>query len=90
METVYGDMSDIELKTLLVNTQNRLDDKEDELHLILGQSQSGQHISSKYIQSHCERLEQDIESLKSMVEGMEREMEKRKNKSFQRGVFRPP
>jgi archaellum component FlaC len=70
VETVYSGMSDIELKTLLTNTQYRLDDKEDELHLMLGQSQSGQHISGKYIQSYCERLEQDIKPLKSMVEGV--------------------
>jgi hypothetical protein len=79
METAYGDMSDIELKTLLSNTQCKIDDKEDERNLILGQSQSGQHISSKYIQSHCERIERDIESLKSIVEGVEREVENRKN-----------
>jgi archaellum component FlaC len=79
METTYGDMSDIGLKTLLVNTQDRLDDKEDELRLVLEQSQSGQHISSKYIRSHCERIEGDIESLKSVVREVEREMEKRKN-----------
>jgi archaellum component FlaC len=80
VETVYGDMSDIELKTLLVNTQDRLDDKEDELRLVLEQSQSGQHISSKYIQSHCEKIEQAIESLKGIVEEVEREIEAREAK----------
>jgi hypothetical protein len=78
METAYGDMSDGELKTLLANTLYKLDDKEDERHLILGQSQSGQHISSKYIRSHCERIERDMESLKKIVGEVEREMENRK------------
>jgi hypothetical protein len=80
METAYSDMSAIKLTALLTNTQNKIDDKEDERDLILGQSQSGQHISSKYIQSHCERIEQDIKSLKTIVEEVEREMENRKAK----------
>jgi hypothetical protein len=78
METDYGSMSDGELKTLLMDTQCRLDDKEDEQALILGQSQSGQHMSSKYFQSHCGRIEQEIEALKRTAAGIKREMESRK------------
>ena len=79
METSYGTMSDSELEALLANTQCKLDDKEDEQALILEQSQSGQHISSKYFQSRCGRIEQEIESLKSAAEEIKREMESRKN-----------
>jgi hypothetical protein len=78
METSYGAMSDIALEALLMNTQRRLDDKEDERSLILEQSQSGQHISSKYIRSHCGRIEQEIESLKNVEEEIKREMGSRK------------
>jgi hypothetical protein len=59
--------------------QCRLDDKKDEQVLILEQSKSGQHISSKYLQSRCGRIEQEIESLKSIAEEVEREIENRKN-----------
>jgi phosphopantetheine adenylyltransferase len=79
MENAYDTMSDFELEILLANTQRRLDDKEDERSLLLEQSQSGQHISSKYIRSHCRRIEQEIEALKSAAEEIEREMENRKN-----------
>ncbi|MDR1576213.1 MAG: hypothetical protein LBS37_09435 [Treponema sp.] len=79
METAYDSMSDFELEILLANTQRRHDDKEDERNLILEQSQFGQHISSKYIRSHCERIEREIESLKSAAEEIEKEMENRKN-----------
>lgn len=78
MGTSYGTMSDSELEALLRNTQCRLDDKEDEQGLILEQSQSGQHISSKYFQSHCGRIEQEIESLKSIAAEIKREIESRK------------
>jgi hypothetical protein len=78
METAYNTMSDFELEVLLTNTQCRLDDKEDERSLILEQAQSGQHISSKYIRSHCERIDREIESLKSAVREIKDEMENRK------------
>ena len=78
METSYGTMSDSELKALLRNTQCGLDDREDEKVLLLEQSQSGQHLSSKYFQSHCGRIEQEIESLKSIASEIKREMENRK------------
>jgi hypothetical protein len=81
METAYENMSDLELEVLLTNIQCRLDDKEDERRLILEQSQSGQHISSKYIRSHCERIEQEIESLKNIEEEIKGEMERRKTKN---------
>jgi hypothetical protein len=58
METAYANISDSELEVLLTNTERRLENKEDERSLILEQAQSGQHISSKYIQAHCERIEQ--------------------------------
>jgi hypothetical protein len=78
MEKAYDTMSDFELEVLLTNTQCKVDDKEDERSLVLEQSQSGQHISSKYIRSHCGRIEQEIEALKSIEEEIEREMENRK------------
>jgi hypothetical protein len=80
METSYGAMSDVELEALLTNTQCKLDDKEDERSLILEQSQSGQHISSKYIRTRCEIIEQEIESLRSAAEEIKGEMESRKIK----------
>jgi hypothetical protein len=78
MEITYGAMSDVELESLLANTQCRLEDKEDERILILEQAQSGQHISSKYIRSNCGRIEQEIESLKNVEEEIKREIESRK------------
>ena len=63
---------------MLEKTRNKLDDTEDEKALILEQSQSGQHMSSKYFQSHCGRIEQELESLESAAAEIRREMEKRK------------
>ena len=71
-------MGDGELEVLLEKTQYKLEDTEDEQALILEQSRSGQHMSSKYFQSHCGRIEQEIESLKSAAEEIKREIEKRK------------
>jgi hypothetical protein len=80
MKTAYDNMSDFELEVLLANIQNRLDDKEDERSLILEQAQSGQHISSKYIQSHCEKIDREMESLENTAREIKNEMENRKVK----------
>jgi vacuolar-type H+-ATPase subunit C/Vma6 len=77
--SVY-DMEDFYLEALLADTQRRLDDEEDELNLILEKSNSGQHISGKYIRSHCERIEQEIASLKSIAEEIKEAIENRKVK----------
>jgi hypothetical protein len=79
METGYGTMSNAELEALLKKTQSGLDDAEDEQTLILEQSKSGQHMSSAYFQSRCGKIERKIEGLKSVIEEIRAEMEKRKD-----------
>jgi hypothetical protein len=56
-----------ELGERLKRTQEKLEDAEDELAILLERSNSGQHTSSKYIQSNRARIEQDIESLKDTI-----------------------
>jgi predicted nucleic acid-binding Zn-ribbon protein len=57
-----------ELEGRLESAQEKLEDAEDELAIILERSNSGQHTSSKYILSNRTRIEEDIEFLKDMIE----------------------
>jgi cob(I)alamin adenosyltransferase len=78
MEKAYKEMSDTDLDEMLRRTQNKLEDAEDELEIINGQSQSGQHMSSKYFQSHCGRIEQDIKYFHEAIEEINTEIKNRK------------
>jgi hypothetical protein len=78
MEKNYKDMSDTDLEELLWKTKNKLEDAEDEFEIINGQSQSGQHMSSKYFQSHCGRIEQEIKYFHDAIEEIDVEIKNRK------------
>jgi hypothetical protein len=70
-------MNDAELGEYLKSAQNELEDSEDELSIILERSNSG-HISGKYIQSNVARIEQKIDSLKTMLKEINMEITNRK------------
>jgi hypothetical protein len=78
MENDYESMTDTELADCLKRVQEKLEDTEDELSLRLGQSQSGQHMSSEYVQSHSTRIKQEMESLTDTIEKIQAEIENRK------------
>jgi hypothetical protein len=77
MENEYKDMSVTELEKCLKSTQEKFEDAEDELSLILERSNSGQHMSSKYVQSNKTRIEQEIEFLNNKIIKIKIEIENR-------------
>ena len=78
MENGFKSMSVSELEAYLQRTREKLENAEDELDIVLERSNSGQHVSSKYIQSNRERIEQEIESLNDTIQKILVEIESRK------------
>ncbi|MDR2501591.1 MAG: hypothetical protein LBD37_11035 [Treponema sp.] len=68
MANDYRAMSAAELEELLRKTRGNLENMEDERHLILEQSQSGQHTGSKPIQSRIKTLDNECAALKNAAE----------------------
>ena len=67
MTNEYQDMNAAELEALLEKKRNRIEDIEDERYLVLEQSQSGQHIGSKYIQFRIKMLDDECGSLQNAI-----------------------
>jgi hypothetical protein len=78
MKDDYAKMNDDELELFLKNMQWKIEDLEDERAIILEKSQ-GNHVSSEYVQSNINRLNEEAESINSIIKEARIEMESRKN-----------
>jgi hypothetical protein len=59
-------------------SSKKREDAQDESGAILEQSNAGKHMSSKYVQSHNEKINREIESLHDTLEKIKHESEHRK------------
>jgi hypothetical protein len=78
MKNDYEKMNDDELELFMKNMQCKIEDLEDERTIILEKSQ-GNHVSGEYVQSNINRLNEETESINSIIKEAEAEMENRKN-----------
>ena len=80
MEKNYSLMSDADLEELLRKPQGTLEEAEDDLEILQGRSQSGQHISGSYIQSRFERIERKIAGFHGVIAEINKEIQSRISK----------
>jgi hypothetical protein len=78
MEYTYENMTLPELEGCLEKARDEIESAEDELSIVLERSNSGQHMSSKYVQKKGALITEEIETLRDTVKRIEAEIARRK------------